>query len=397
MNSKKHRERKEAPVPLTEEELSRRLKRRSARASTLGLEASFDLMVATPGKLKVKKRVTTREKTVAYRPGAPLVKGSGPKRGVRLRIGIQGAELGTHVFPPSISGVQLKFPRETLATRALARLGLPDLDGYLPDHLPLNPIPQPLDRNLKVRRYLAEPKKPGRGKRERTRATTVFSPEDRYTFSDTSFPWCTIGRVDTAGGQASGVLIGPRHLLTVSHAMVWNADNSCGWVRFRPSYFDGSAPFGEAWAVRWYAYRKVVGPTLSRAESREDYVVLVLDRKMGDICGWMGSRTYSDSWDSSTYWRHIGYPGDLAAGQRPSYERDIALDGEGSDSNSHKRAWHKGDVWPGQSGGPFFAWWDGESWPRTVAVQSGEQTSNNLAAAGSRLVNCIITARNDFP
>ena len=44
----------------------------------------------------------------------------------------------------------------------------------------------------------------------------------------------------------------------------------------------------------------------------EDYVVLVLDRRMGDTCGWMGSRTYSDSWDGGSYWRHIGYPGDLA-------------------------------------------------------------------------------------
>ncbi|MHC4171710.1 MAG: trypsin-like serine peptidase [Planctomycetota bacterium] len=389
--------RKEAPVPLKEAQLRRQLKPRGARASTLGLEVGFDVMVATPRSLKIDERVSTREKSVAFRPGAPLVKRSGRKRGVRVKFKIQGAELGTHVFPPPVPGVQLKLPRETVATRALARLGLPDLDGYLPNHLPLNPIPQRLDRKLRVRRYLSESKRLARGERERTRATTIFPPEDRYTFSDTSFPWCTIGRVDTAGGQASGVLVGPRHLLTVSHAMVWNPGNSCGWVRFRPSYFDGSAPFGDAWAIRWYAYRKVIGPWLSRAESREDYVVLVLDRRIGDICGWMGSRTYSDSWDGSTYWRHIGYPGDLAAGQRPSYERDIALDGEGSDSNSHKRAWHKGDVWPGQSGGPFFAWWSGESWPRAIAVQSGEQSTNNLAAAGSRMVNCIIAARNDFP
>ncbi len=232
---------------------------------------------------------------------------------------------------------------------------------------------------------------------ERVEATTIFSPDDRYTFSDTNFPWCTVGRVDTAGGFASGVLIGPRHLLTVSHTMVWNADGSAGWVRFRPSFFDGSAPFGEAWGIRYYVYRKVVGPGLSRAESREDYVVIVLDRNIGDICGWMGSRTYADSWDGGNYWRHIGYPGDLAGGQRPSYERDISLDGDSSDSNSHKRAYHLGDVWPGQSGGPFFAWWSGEDWPRVVAVQSGQNPSTNLAAAGSRLVQLIISARNDFP
>lgn len=352
-------------------------------------------MIASQGRPKVSTRVSARDKNVVIRPDGRLAKGAGRKRGVRLQVKFSGAELGTHVFPPPISGKQLKLPRATAATRALARVGLPDLDGYLPDHLPLNPIPPRIDRRLKIPRYLSADT--GRTKRDRARVTTIFSPDDRYTFSDTSFPWSTVGRVDTAGGVASGVMIGPRHLLTVSHAIVWLAGSNAGWVQFRPSYFDGSAPFGGAWATRWYAYRKVVGPGLSRAESREDYVVLVLDRRIGDITGWMGSRTYADSWDGGTYWRHMGYPGDLAASQRPSYERDIALDGSGADSDSHKRAFHKGDVWPGQSGGPFFAWWSGENWPRAVAVQSGQTASNNLAAAGSRLVNLIIQARTDFP
>src|SRR3546814_9393179 len=102
--------------------------------------------------------------------------------------------------------------------------------------------------------------------------------------------------------------------------MVWGRGNTAGWVRFRPSFFDGNAPFGEAWATRWYAFRKVTGPTIDSTEAREDYVVLVLDRRIGETCGWLGSRTYSDSWDGGSYWRHIGYPGDLAGGQRPRSE-----------------------------------------------------------------------------
>jgi len=388
-------QRTEAPTPLKEAQLRRELKRRRARTSTKGLTAGIDIMIASPGRLKVDTRVSARDRNAVFRPDAPLAQGAGRKRGVRLRVKLSGAELGTHVFPPPIRGKQLKLPRATAASRAIARLGLPELDGYLPDHLPLNPIPARIARSLKVPRYMSADT--GRTGRDQARVTTLFAPDDRYTFSDTSFPWCTVGRVDTAGGVASGVMIGPRHMLTVSHAMVWLSGNRAGWVRFRPSHFDGSAPFGEAWATRWYAYRKVVGPNLSRAESREDYVVLVLDRRLGNTTGWMGSRTYSDSWDRGTYWRHIGYPGDLAAAERPSYERDIALDGSGADSDSHKRAFHKGDVWVGQSGGPFFAWWSGESWPRVVAVQSGETSSNNLAAAGSRLVNLIIQARADHP
>jgi hypothetical protein len=40
---------------------------------------------------------------------------------------------------------------------------------------------------------------------------------DRYLFIDTAFPWCTTGRVDTPGGQASGAMVGPRHVLTCGH------------------------------------------------------------------------------------------------------------------------------------------------------------------------------------
>ena len=264
--------------------------------------------MATPTRLTIDKVVSAKDKNVVFRPSAPLARPAGKKRGVRVQFKIRGAELGTHVFPPAIQGVQAKTRRLTAADKRRATAGLPDLDGFLPDHLPLNPIPPQVDAKLRVGKFQS-----GKKVGEQAQATTIFSPDDRYTFNDTAFPWCTVGRIDTAGGVASGVMVGPRHMLTVSHAMVWLAGNSAGWVRFRPSFFDGSAPFGEAWATRWYAYRKCVGPGLSRAEIREDYVVLVLDRRLGDTTGWMGSRTYSDSWDNSNFWRHIGYPGDLAA------------------------------------------------------------------------------------
>ena len=76
--------------------------------------------------------------------------------------------------------------------------------------------------------------------------------------------------------------------------------------------------------------------------------------------------------------------GERAGGQRPSYERDIALDGSFWDSQSHQRIWHKGDVWPGQSGGPFFAWRTGESWPRVVSVSGRAATVRTII-----LANCL--------
>jgi len=93
----------------------------------------------------------------------------------------------------------------------------------------------------------------------------------------------------------------------------------------------------------------------------------------------------------------LGYPGDLAGAQRPSFQSGISLDGSFWDREVHTRIFHRGDVWPGQSGGPFFAWWAGESWPRLVADQSGQDSDENSASGGAHLVDCIIRARSDFP
>lgn len=312
---------------------------------------------------------------------------------VRIDFALKGFQQGRHVFPPKTELKEFK-PEERILDR---QAKLPKLDGFLPDHLPLNPLPGHLASELAVPRCVEGYQLSDRPK-DVHMATTVFNPDNRYTFSDTSFPWCTVGRVDTPGGQASGVMIGPRHLLTCSHAIQWNADGSAGWVKFTPSYFDGSTPFGVAWGT-WIYWEglKVFGPTINADEGRHDYVCVVLNWNIGNVTGWMGARTYSDSWDGGNYWSHIGYPGDLAGGQRPSYQGSISLDGSFWDPQAHQRIYHQGDVWPGQSGGPFFGWWAGDGWPSVVADQSGQTPAENSASGGAHMVDCIIRARADFP
>jgi V8-like Glu-specific endopeptidase len=305
---------------------------------------------------------------------------------------LRGATIGRHALRPSIE-IQQFMPESDIRQRQAQRVGF---DGFLPDHLPLRLFPERLSSALKIPRQRQTRQLPDR-RTDIHQATTIFQPDDRYTFNDTAFPWCTVGRVETANGNASGVMVGPRHLLTCNHAIQWNADNTAGWVKFTPAYFDGSAPFGNAWGTRVYWEDvKVVGPSVDRNEGQHDYVAVVLDRRIGDLTGWMGARSWSDDWDGESYWRHIGYPGDLG-GQRPSYQRDISLDGSFWDREVHTRIFHQGDVWPGQSGGPFFAWWDSESWPRVVAVQSGQNSDENSASGGAHMVDCIVKARNEFP
>jgi V8-like Glu-specific endopeptidase len=268
----------------------------------------------------------------------------------------------------------------------------------MPDHLDLQPRPSELPKDLRVPQFTKQ--LPSESDKIGNQATTVFPPDDRQVFSDTSYPWSTIGRIDTPVGFGTGIMVGPRHVLTVSHIIQWLDDNRTGWIEFRPSFFPPSAPFGEAWGDSTlgsvYYKVKVEGPWIDNYEGMYDYVVVVLNRDIGNSTGWMGSKSYTDAWDGSAYWSHAGYPQDLTAGNRPVFQNSIALDGDSSEEDAHESMDHTGDVWPGQSGGPFFAWW-ADGWPYVIAVQSWQNSSFNGASGGADLVDLINRARNDHP
>ncbi|HLO36060.1 MAG TPA: hypothetical protein VK194_08255 [Candidatus Deferrimicrobium sp.] len=377
--------------PLLPEELAAELEPRDAIAEPKDAIVELDLAVAAGRDVDVAlEREVLEGAFVSGRDRTELERATP----WQLRLAIRNAALGVHVYPPRAEIIEVESERDEPASNQLA-----EFEGFLPDHLPLRLAPRKLPEELRVPRRILAPGVADRGAQDRPYfATTIFGPDNRYIFNDTSYPWCTVGRVDTPGGTGSGTMVGPRHLLTCSHAIQWNPDNTAGWVKFTPSYFDGSAPFGIAWGIRIYwEGTKVYGPTIDRDEGQHDYVCVVLDRTIGNLTGWMGSRSWSDDWDDLGVWRHIGYPGDLAGAQRPSYQSGIALDGSFWDREVHTRIFHHADVWPGQSGGPFFAWWSGESFPRVVADQSGQNSDENTASGGAHMVNCIIRARNDYP
>lgn len=228
-----------------------------------------------------------------------------------------------------------------------------------------------------------------------TGSRTIFGTDNRKVYYSTAYPWRCVGRVESPLGFGSGVMIGPRHLLTCSHIIDWQPNNKTGWLKFTPMYYNGSAPYGSAWAVRTYYKYKVSGPTIDSTEVQFDYVVVVLDRFIGNLTGWMGSKSYSDSWDGGAYWTHAGYPADLTGTQRPIYQTGIALDGDFWSPDDNESMTHKGDVWPGQSGGPFWGYWGGQ--PYVVATQSAHNPSNNLASGGSDLVDLVLRARREYP
>ncbi|MCF7976277.1 MAG: serine protease [Phycisphaerae bacterium] len=365
---------KNQPQPILAKDVARKIKTQKAKKPLAGVSIEWPMVI--PGVVSTKASVSLkRDRSTAK----------------QLKLTIEQFNIGTHVFPPSITTKGLK----SLGNKSRSFNKALEIQGFLPDHLVRKTAPARLSKTLDTPRKTRGPVAKN-AEKSGNEATTIFLPESRRVFSDTSFPWCTCGRVDTPIGQSSGVMVGPRHLLTVSHAIQWNSNGTAGWIRFRPSYFNGSTPFGEAWGTRVYFKHKVTGPTIDWIEGMYDYVCVVLGTRMGNLTGWMGSRGYTDGWDGGAYWSHVGYPGDLTGGNRPTFESNISLDGSWWQFDSHESMSHRGDVWPGQSGGPFFGWWSGEGWPRVVAVQSSHNSSENNASGGQDMVDLIIRARNEY-
>jgi V8-like Glu-specific endopeptidase len=321
--------------------------------------------------------------------GTPRIEAAIDSRN-RAILRIANFKVGEHAFPANIETRAIK----TLGSKSRTFSKALTTEAYRPAHLALQPQPRALPSKLQTRPFFQGMRDPSDAKIG-NQATTVFPPENRMVFSDTHYPWSTCGRVDSPLGQGSGAIVGPRHLLTVSHIIQWNSNGTAGWVRVRPAYFAPSAPFGDAWAVRTYFKYKVSGPTIDFIEGMYDYVVCVLDRRIGDWTGWLGAKGYTDAWDGGAYWAHVGYPGDLTGGNRPTFQGGISLDGVWWELDSHEAMSHLADVWPGQSGGPFFGWWSG--WPYAVGLQSSQNSSENNASGGQDMVDLILRARSDFP
>jgi V8-like Glu-specific endopeptidase len=268
--------------------------------------------------------------------------------------------------------------------------------GVYPAHLPLRYAPKLVEkvRTRKIREGNDLP-------------NSVFAPDSRYIFKDTSFPWCTAGRVQTPNGSGTGTMIGRRLMVTASHLMQWTA-TAAGWVKFTPSYYNGSAPFGIAWGTRVIYWSRVDGSDgVSDQETAFDYVLIVLDRNMGDLTGYVGYRTYSDSWNGGKYWQQIGYPADLSSTLRPAFFGGGAITSVESKSTSGQSGYVMGnfiDTFPGHSGGPYWGWWDEEPWPRLVGTDStspktpGDDTSGDNEAGGGPALSSLITyARQKYP
>lgn len=234
----------------------------------------------------------------------------------------------------------------------------------------------------------------------------IFPPEDRWSFRDAAWPWGLVGKVFTSSGwTGSAALIGDRIIATAGHVVPW--DDDPWWMRFVPAFYDGGSLHGVG--IESYV-SDARGYDVNGNVTGYDWAVCRLYEPLGSWLGYFGYNGYDDDWEDDPYWSIIGYPGAIAGGQRPSFQGSITSFDTDGDSHGGLEIETRGDLTPGNSGGPMFGWWSGD--PRLIGVVSGEEEDwspgfwpwewadierGNVIAGGSGFTNLMAWGRTNWP
>ncbi|HEX6506759.1 MAG TPA: trypsin-like serine protease [Chloroflexota bacterium] len=233
------------------------------------------------------------------------------------------------------------------------------------------------------------------------------NPDARKVYWPSQYPWRCTGRIFTYttwptsswAWSGSGVLIGPRLVLTAGHVAPWG--KSPWAMLFVPGYWDGASIFGAGASSYVSDYR---GWNTGGATAY-DICLLRLYNPLGNSLGWIGSRTYDGAWEGGNYWVLTGYPGAIAGANRPVYQSGVPVLDDDEDGDAQQLE-HHGDSSPGESGGPMFGFWnDG---PHAIGTTSGGETisggflgigneDNNIAAGGSAMVDLVKWGLSNWP
>lgn len=269
-------------------------------------------------------------------------------------------------------------------------------------------------------------------------STGIFPPEDRHYFYDRRTPWCAVGHIGWGG---TGVLVGPRHVLTASHVVAWSPKPpggrfNYGYVpgsqAFKPGFYDApgatgpAAPFGAipidavVAAMPWpdtdpvYGITDAAGHPVAYARQL-DVAVCILREPVGERAGWFGFSGWHRSWDGQARFNLIGYPVQVSGpgngGIRPTIQtlasgasvhapdtQTFRIAGGQTVTASALR--HDFDGQFGNSGGPLWGWFGKERMPRVVGVMNGIRPTNvglNSAAGGMQMLRTIDKALRMFP
>ncbi len=220
-----------------------------------------------------------------------------------------------------------------------------------------------------------------------------FAPQgDQQFYNDPgTYPWRCVCRITNAFGRVgSGVLCGPRHILTASHCVAWSSPSA----EMIEVHRAGTSSQAVAFDTVALAYTQIEGDSASSNVLDEDYAVLVINERLGDRFGWLGTKEYDSGWDRDRFWSTMGYPVNSVF---PVFQQQQWLDEDAWDYGSGRAMTTSADLVSGQSGSPMFGTWD--DGPYTVAVMSSDDPpeNENWCAGGSDILRLVNFARSQHP
>ncbi|MCC8245925.1 trypsin-like serine peptidase [Saccharothrix luteola] len=277
------------------------------------------------------------------------------------------------------------------AQESWARLGTDPVESYRPDWVEAAGKP----RRAKVP---PPPRVRHRGGAE-LEPLVIWHPDDRKTYNDHAFPWGCVCLITTAfGSRGSGVIIGPRHVLTASHVVEWSTDQA-ETIEVHRHGNGFRARTHATFAMAFTQIGDVGATTLD-----EDYAVLVTEQRIGDAFGFLGTREYDSGWDDDHLWNTMGYAGDFPQGSGqgliPTFQQRVALDEDEFDLGSGRAMTTTADAMPRQSGSPMFGTWGDQTQVVAVISATGQvflSGTENWCSGGSDLNRLVRKARTDFP
>jgi V8-like Glu-specific endopeptidase len=230
----------------------------------------------------------------------------------------------------------------------------------------------------------------------------VGGHDDREFYSDTRYPWGCVCRIVRDGRFAgSGVIVGPRHVLTASHVVAWG--KSKGVVEVCR---DGGNARAITPIVSAMAYTKVESGSnflTQYDEMDEDYAVFITADRIGERFGALGVRTYNSGWDGRALWHNVAYTSDRSDVSRPLWQGSRYLDEMPFDEGSARAMSTNADAWFGMSGSPMFGHWTtGEhpGWYVVAVLTSGNDWPifgpSNYCAGGGLLTELVKVARQRY-
>lgn len=221
--------------------------------------------------------------------------------------------------------------------------------------------------------------------------------DDRFNFRDAAYPWCCIGRIQKPGGWASATLVGRTFIVTALHALdgLWKPDQPLTkTITFTPASFDGESLLGKTWRANviniaaWSEVSDLVG---------YDFAICQLDQPMGDWLGHFGTRWYWDGWNGKPFWETVGYPCDLGASKRPTYQSGITVSSMTPDPYVTVELDADADLASGQSGGPLWAEWD-DGGHQIIGITAAHDIDHddNLFGGGAGLTTLVQWGRDNW-